>query len=514
MTNGTTHGASTATPSRAAAAATHEAATALDTEFRRGLGLYDSTMVVVGSMIGSGIFIVSADMARNVGSAGWLLVAWLVAGVLTVVGALAYGELAAMMPRAGGQYVYLREAFSPLWGFLYGWTLFLVIQTGTIAAVSVGFARYLGVVLPGIAEDRYLIAPIHLSPGYALSLSTTQLVAILLVALLTWTNTRGLEYGRIIQNTFTTAKTGALAGLIVVGLLIGRNQTAVADNFGHLWAPSHAVEIVPGLSAMTAFGLFVAICVSQTGSLFSADAWNNITFTAGEVKEPRRNIPLSLALGTSLVIGLYLLANAAYLVTLTFAEVQQAPSDRVATATLDVMFPGAGATIMAVAIIISTFGCNNGLILAGARAYYAMARDGLFFRSAGQLNGMKVPGWGLVLQGLWAALLVLPRTYDASTRGYGNLYSNLLDYVISAALIFYILTIAGVFRLRRMRPTADRPYRAFGYPLVPAMYIAGAATILIVLFVYRTATTWPGLIIVLLGVPVYFAWKRKKLMTS
>jgi basic amino acid/polyamine antiporter, APA family len=249
--------------------------------------------------------------------------------------------------------------------------------------------------------------------------------------------------------------------------------------------------------------------VSQTGSLFSADAWNNITFTAGEVKEPRRNIPLSLALGTSVVIGLYLLANVAYLLTLTFVEVQQAPSDRVATATLDVIFPGAGATIMAVAIIISTFGCNNGLILAGARAYYAMARDGLFFRSAGQLNGMKVPAWGLVLQGLWAALLVLPRTYDASTRGYGNLYSNLLDYVISAALIFYILTIAGVFRLRRTRPTADRPYRAFGYPLVPAMYIAGAATILIVLFVYRTATTWPGLIIVLLGVPVYFAWKRK-----
>jgi APA family basic amino acid/polyamine antiporter len=340
-------------------------------------------------------------------------------------------------------------------------------------------------------------------------MSTTQLIAILLVALLTWTNTRGLEYGRIIQNVFTTAKTGALAGLIVVGVLVGRNQTAVADNFGRLWASGNAVEIVPGLSAMTAFGLFVAICVSQTGSLFSADAWNNITFTAGEVKDPRRHIPLSHALGTSAVIVLYLLANVAYLMTLTFAEVQHAPSDRVATATLDVIFPGAGATIMAVAIVVSTFGCNNGLILAGARAYYAMARDGLFFRSAGRLNGMKVPAWGLWLQGFWAALLVLPRTYDVSTRGYGNLYSNLLDYVISAALIFYILTIAGVFRLRRIRPTADRPYRAFGYPLVPALYIAGAATILIVLLVYRTSTTWPGLIIVLLGVPVYFAWKRQ-----
>ncbi len=485
------------------------AATTLDTEFKRGLGLYDSTMVVIGSMIGSGIFIVSAEMARNTGSAGWLLAAWVVAGVLTVCAALAYGELAAMMPRAGGQYVYLREAFSPLWGFLYGWTLFLVIQTGTIAAVAVGFARYLGVLVPGIAEDRYLVAPIHLTTGYALSLSTTQLVAVALIALLTWTNTRGLEYGRIIQNVFTTAKTGALAGLIVVGILLGWNQAAISDNFGNMWTPRGMVDIVPGVSALTAFGLFVAICVSQTGSLFSADAWNNITFTAGEVKDPRRNIPLSLALGTSVVIGLYLLANVAYLTTLTFSQIQHAPADRVATATLDAIFPGAGATIMAVAIVISTFGCNNGLILAGARAYYAMARDHLFFRSAGELNTAKVPAWGLVLQGFWAAFLVLPRTYDAASGAYGNLYGNLLDYVISAALIFYILTIAGVFRLRRTRPDVERPYRAFGYPLVPALYIVGAAIILLVLFVYRTATTWPGLIIVLLGVPVYFAWKPR-----
>ena len=485
------------------------AATALDTEFTRALGLYDSTMVVVGSMIGSGIFIVSADMARTIGGAGWLLAAWLLTGVLTVVGALSYGELAAMMPRAGGQYVYLREAFSPLWGFLYGWTLFLVIQTGTIAAVSVGFARYLGVLVPGVAEDRYLVAPIHLSTGYALSLSTTQLVAILLIVLLTWTNTRGLEYGRIIQNVFTTAKTGALAGLILVGLLLGWNQAAVSDNFGNLWNARGVVDIAPGLSAATAFGLFIAVSVSQTGSLFSADAWNNITFTAGEVKDPRRNIPLSLALGTFVVIALYLLANVAYLTTLTFSQVQHAPADRVATASLDAIFPGAGATIMAVAIVISPFGCNNGLILAGARAYYAMARDSLFFRSVGRLNDAKVPAWGLVWQGVWAAFLVLPRVYNPATGAYGNLYSNLLDYVISAALIFYILTIAGVFRLRRTRPAADRPYRAFGYPLVPALYIAGAGVILLVLFVYRTATTWPGLIIVLLGVPVYLAWKPR-----
>jgi APA family basic amino acid/polyamine antiporter len=354
-----------------------------------------------------------------------------------------------------------------------------------------------------------LIPPIHISSGYALSLSTTQLVALTVIALLTWTNTRGLEYGKIIQNIFTTAKTGALLGLILVGVLLGWNHAAVADNFGNAWAIRGGAEIVPGLMSITGYGLFVAICVSQTGSLFSADAWNNITFTAGEVKDPRRNIPLSLALGTIIVIGLYLLANVAYLATLPFDQVQHAPADRVATATLNAIFPGLGATIMAIAIMISTFGCCNGLILAGARASYAMARDGLFFQSTGRLNAAKVPAWGLVLEGLWAAFLVLPRTYDPATRTYGNLYNNLLEYVISAALIFYILTIAGLFRLRRTRPDADRPYRAFGYPVVPALYIAGAATILFVLFVYRTATTWPGLIIVLLGVPVYFAWRPR-----
>ena len=497
------------TPARSHTLPTAGTVVPLDTEFTRGLNLYDATMVVIGSMIGSGIFIVSADMSRQIGSAGWLLVAWLIAGFLTVVGALSYGELAAMMPRAGGQYVYLREAFSPLCGFLYGWTLFLVIQTGTIAAVAVGFARFSGVLLPVISEQRYLVGPIHLSAGYAVSLSTTQLVAILLIALLTWTNTRGLEYGRIVQNVFTTAKTGALIGLIGAGLLLGWNAEAIAANFAQPWTPLPAADLVPGLSAVTAAGLFVALCVSQTGSLFSADAWNNVTFTAGEIKNPQRNVPLSLALGTSTVIGLYLLANVAYLVTLPVAQIQQAPADRVATATLDAILPGLGAAIMAVAIMISTFGCNNGLILAGARAYYAMARDGLFFRRSGQLNEAKVPAAALVLQGIWAAVLVLPRTYDSTAGTYGNLYSNLLDYVISSALIFYILTIAGVFRLRRLRPDAARPYRAFGYPFVPALYIAGALTVLIVLFIYRTATTWPGLAIVLLGLPIYFLWKRQ-----
>ena len=487
-----------------------DTSTVLDTEFKRGLGLYDSTMVVAGSMIGSGIFIVSAAMARQLGSPGWLLAAWVITGVLTIAAALSYGELAGMMPRAGGQYVYLREAYSPVWGFLYGWTLFMVIQTGTIAAVSVAFARFTGVLFPAVAENRYLIPPIHVSSGYALSLSTAQLLAVALIALLTWTNTRGLEYGKIIQNTFTTAKTGALVALILLGLTIGWNGEAVAANFGQFWTPRGFEPIAEGVAVTTAFGIFVALCVAQTGSLFSADAWNNITFTAGEVKDPRRNIPLSLALGTIIVISLYLLANLAYLVTLPLEAVQQASSDRVATSTLDAIFPGLGAALMAGAIMVSTFGCNNGLILAGARAYYAMARDRLFFRRAGELNAAKVPAWGLLLQGFWAAALVLPRTFNAETGQYGNLYGNLLDYVISAALLFYILTIAAVFRLRATRPKAERPYRAFGYPAVPALYIAGALAILVVLLIYRPATTWPGFVIVLLGIPVFMAMRGRR----
>jgi len=484
------------------------------TGFVRGLGLLDSTTIVAGSMIGSGIFIVSSDMSRQVGSPGWLLVAWIVTGLLTVIGALSYGELAAMMPKAGGQYVYLREAFSPMAGFLYGWTLFMVIQTGTIAAVAVGFARYFGVLWPSLSEGNYIVKPIRLGSSYAISLSTAQLVGLVLIALLTWMNTRGLRLGKFVQNVFTITKTGALIALIVLGVVVGWNATAANANFGNLWMVRGTLQDVGHkLTAMTAFGLFVGICVSQTNSLFSADAWNNITFTAGEVKNPKRNIPLSLAFGTFLVIGLYLLANVAYLVTLPFETIQTVPSDRVASATADVIFPGLGATIMAVFIMVSTFGCNNGLILAGARAYWAMARDGLFFKSAGELNNKHVPAWGLVIQGIWAAALVLPRTItgtDPSTREptYGNLYGDLLTYVISAALVFYILTIAGIFRLRSTQPDADRPYRAFGYPIVPALYIIGAAVILIVLLVYQTATTWPGFIIIATGIPVYFIWRK------
>jgi basic amino acid/polyamine antiporter, APA family len=477
-----------------------------DQKFVRGLGLLDSTMLVAGSMIGSGIFIVSSIIGRQVGSPGWLLVVWIVTGVLTLMAALSYGELAAMMPKAGGQYVYLREAFSPLWGFLYGWTLLLVIQTGTIAAVAVGFARYTGVLIPWFSESNYLIAPIRVG-GYALSLSTAQLLGLVLIAFLTFTNTRGLKLGKLIQNIFTTAKTGALIALILLGIIIGIKTGAGAENFKDFWSLRGGLEEVgPGLTAVTAFGLFVGICVAQTQSLFSADAWNNITFTAGEVKDPRRNIPLSLALGTFLVIALYLLANVAYLATLSFSEIQNAPSDRVAVATANVIFPGAGATIMAIAIMVSTFGCNNGLILAGPRLYYAMAQDGLFFRRVSRLNKNHVPAWGLIIQGIWAGVLVLPRTVKPDGT-YGNLYGKLLDFVITAALIFYILTILGIFVLRKKQPNAERPYKAWGYPIVPALYILGASVILIVLFIYQPSTSWPGLIIVLTGVPIYFLWK-------
>ena len=477
--------------------------------FVRGLGLFDSVMAVAGAMIGSGIFIVSADMARDIGSPGGLLVAWGFAGVLTIAAALSYGELASMMPHAGGMYIYLREAFSPIWGFLYGWTLFTVIQTGTIAAVAVAFARFLGVLVPSIAEDHYLIRPWHISSGYAVSLSTAQVVAILVIALLSWTNIRGLQYGKIVQNVFTSAKTGALLALIAIGLFLGWNHEAIEANFHHFWSAQGVHPLAVGLDATTAFGFVIAICVAQSGSLFSADAWHDITFAADEVKDPLRTLPKALAIGTILVIALYFLANVAYLVTLPLPAIQNAPSDRVATAMMQAIFPGIGRALMAIAIMVSTFGCINTLVLAGARAYYAMARDGLFFSAAGDLNRARVPGWSIVMQGIWACALVLPRTFDTTSKTYGNLYSNLLDYIISAALIFYIMTIAGVFRLRSKRPNAERPYKAFGYPLVPVLYIAGAAAVLVSLFAFRSSTTWPGLLIVLAGVPIYWLISRR-----
>ena len=478
-------------------------------EFQRGLGLFDSVMMVVGVMIGSGIFIVSAEMGREIGSPGWLLVAWGIAGALTVAGALCFGELSAMMPQAGGMYVYLREAYSPLWGFLYGWTLFTVIQTGTIAAVAVACARFTGVLAPAISEDHYLIPPVRISEHYAVSVSTAQLFALVVILLLSFANTRGLRYGKIVQNVFTVAKSAALLALIGAGIFVGRNAAAVHANFGDMWHARGVIPLGSTLDATTAFGLFVALCVSQTGSLFSADSWHNIAFAAGEVREPQKNVTRAMVLGTVVVISLYLLANLAYLFTLPLEAIQHAPSDRVGTATLQAIFPGLGTALMAAAIMVSTFGTINALIFTGPRAYYAMARQRLFFRFAGQLNTAKVPAFALWIQGLWAMLLVLPRVYVPASGRWGNLYSDLLEYVISAALIFYILTVAAVFRLRQTRPDAPRPYKTRGYPVVPAAYIITAATILVVLFAYRPATTWPGLGIVIAGVPVYWLVTRK-----
>jgi APA family basic amino acid/polyamine antiporter len=488
--------------------------------FVRAIGLFDGTMIVVGSMIGSGIFIVAADISRQTGSPAGLILTWVLTGLLTISAALSYGELAALFPHAGGQYVYLREAYSPLWGFLYGWTLFLVIQTGTIAAVAVGFARYLGVLVPSISPTSWIVHPIALGSKYAISLSVQQLVGVLMIILLTFINTLGVRLGKLIQNVFTSAKTLSLIGLIILGIFVGRNAGAMIENFGHFWTIRNAQPIEPGANflrsflptitaASGAFGLFIAFGVAQVGSLFSADAWNNIGFTAAEVKNPKRDVALSMAFGTIIVITLYCLANLAYLCTLPLVQIQTAPDDRVATAALNAIFGPAGAIIMAVAIIISTFGCNNGLILAGARVSYAMAKDGLFFKSTGKLNRKGVPGSALVYQGIWITVLILLRTRRVDAAGavtYGNLYSNLLDYVVFAALLFYVMTTIGIFVLRAKRPDVERPYRAFGYPFVPALYILAAAAIMLVLLLYQTQTAGAGLVIVLIGLPVYFLW--------
>src|SRR6202008_3461855 len=396
--------------------------------FVRAIGLFDGTMIVVGSMIGSGIFIVAADISQQTGSPGGLLLTWILTGLLTISAALSYGELAALFPHAGGQYVYLREAYSPLWGFLYGWTLFLVIQTGTIAAVAVGFARYLGVLLPSISPNVWIVHPIALSSNYAISLSIQQLVRVLMILFLTFINTLGVRLGKLIQNIFTSAKTLSLLGLIFLGIFVGRNAGAMVENFGHFGMVRNGQTIEPGANflrnlvptitaASGAFGLFVAYGVAQVGSLFSADAWNHICITAAEVKNPKRDVALSMAFGTIIVITLYCLANLAYLCTLPLVQIQTAPDDRVASAALNAIFGPAGAMLMAGAIIISTFGCNNGLILAGARVSYAMARDGLFFRSTGVLNEKGVPGSALMYQGIWITVLILLRTRHLDAAG-------------------------------------------------------------------------------------------------
>lgn len=486
----------------------------------RGLGLLDASMIVVGSMIGSGIFITSAESARLVGSPGWLLAAWAMAGLLTITGALCCAELAAMWPKAGGQYVFLREAYGPSIGFLFGWSLFLVIQTGTIAAVAVAFANFTGVLTNTIAPDNFIIAPIHFG-SYAISLSTQQLLAVVMILFLTLTNTRGLKTGKFIQNTFTFTKTAALIGLIIVGLTLGWNENSAAytsdwwNPAANGWSPS-APQLGFDAQAGSLMGLALIMLLGRAmvGPLFAQSAWNNVTFTGGEVRDPGRNLPRALLIGCSLVVALYLLANLAYIVTLPLPAIQNAPQGRVATALMQTVFGPKGTVIMAIAIMISTFGCNNGLILAGARVYYAMACDALFFKRVGILNKRHVPAVALIMQGVWAALLTLPRTVTTNPETgavtYGNVYTQLLEYIISADLVFYALMVGAVIVMRRKAPEVERPYRTFGYPIVPLIYITLAVLIVIDLAWLVPSTSGIGYLLVLTGIPVYFVWRRKQ----
>ena len=486
-----------------------------DGKLLRSLSLLDATMIVVGSMIGSGIFIVSAESARLVGAPGWLLVAWVLAGVLTITGALCYAELAAMMPRAGGPYVFLREAYSPAVGFLYGWSGFLIIQTGTIAAVAVAFASFLGVLTESVSGSIYIVEPIIFG-RYAVSLSRQQLVAIGVIALLTWTNTRGLKLGKFIQNTFTFTKTAALMALIAIGLLLGWNARGAAftaswwDSAANGWN-QNAVQ--PGLEGFGGLAFLLILGRAMTGPLFSQSAWDNVTFTASEVENPGRNLPRALLIGCTLVVALYLLANVAYIVTLPLDAIQSAPQNRVATLVMQQIFGAPGTVLMAVAIMISTFGCNNGLILAGARVTYSMARDRLFFAAVGTTNARHVPAVALVAQGVWAVLLVLPRTVtrDAQTGApvYGNVYTQLLEYIVSVDLLFGALSVAAVIVMRRKAPEAVRPYRTLGYPVVPAIFLTLSVFLIFTMAYLAPTTSGIGFLLVLTGIPVYFIWSRR-----
>lgn len=492
-----------------------------ETKLIRGLGPLDATMIVVGSMIGSGIFITSAESARLIGAPGWLLLAWILAGVLTITGALSCAELAAMMPHAGGPYVFLREAYGRSIGFLFGWAIFLVIQTGTIAAVAVAFAKFLGVLATAIGPGNYLIAPFEVGGGYALSLSTEQLVAVLLIFLLTWTNTRGLELGKFVQNTFTFAKTAALLALIVIGLSLGwkTDCAARAADWWNSWANGWDPQVAqPGLALAGWLALVVLLGKAMVGPLFAQSAWNNVTFTGSEVRDPGRNLPRSLFVGCGLVVALYVLANLAYVAALSFPEIQHAPQNRVAVAAMRALLGGPGTIAMALAIMISTFGCNNGLILAGARVYYAMARDGLFFRGAARTNRHYAPAIALVTQGIWAAFLTLPRTVvrqaETGATSYGNVYTQLLEYIVAVDLVFYVLIVGAVFVLRRKIPDAPRPYRTWGYPLIPIVYLALAGFLIADIAWLAPATAGIGVLIVLAGVPVYLAWRRSAAVSS
>ncbi|WP_321474518.1 amino acid permease [uncultured Paludibaculum sp.] len=448
----------------------------------KGLGLLDATTLVMGSMIGSGVFIVAADISRQVQSPGLMMLTWVITAVLTIIAALSYGELSAAMPQAGGQYIYLREAFGPLYGFLYGWTFFTVIETGTIAAVAVAFAKFTGVLVPAVSTSNWLfkIGPV--------GLNTQMIVAISVIVLLTWVNTKGLRAGAILQNVFTIAKVGALLGFIALGVMAGRRPDAIGANFTDFWRTSGSPwDIVRVLG------------VAMVGALFSSDSWHLVTLAAGEIRNPKRDLPLSLALGVGVVSILYMGCNLVYLMALPLNAIMNAPEDRVATAVISQIMGPVATQVMAVAVMISTFGCINGQVLCGARVYYAMAGDGLFFKAVKRVDPVHhTPYVSLWVQCLWACMLTLTGRYN-----------DLLDYVIFAVLLFYVLTIVGLFVLRRTRPTMERPYRAIGYPLLPALYIVAGSVIEGLLLIYKPNYTWPGLILVLLGIPVYFLWKRQ-----
>ncbi len=473
----------------------------LPSSFTKSLNLVDSTAIVVGSMIGSGIFIVSAEMSRTVGSPGWLLVAWLITGFMTIIGALSYGELASMMPKAGGQYVYLREAYNPLVGFLYGWTLFMVIQTGTIAAVAMAFAKFAGVLIPWVGESNILLQ------AGPVKISTVHIVAVSSIILLTWINTRGIKAGKRVQNAFTFTKVMILLLFLLAGFFFA-GSLGYHVSSDYFWRPASLDKVTGVVTPLSGMMIVVALGMAMVGSLFTCDAWNNIAFASGEVINPRRTVPLAMFWGTVIAFTLFFLSNVVYIKVLplrgtpfgsTVVErgIAFASRDTLGTVTISSIFGDYAAFIMAAFIVISTFGCNNGLILSGARVYYAMAKDKLFFNAAGRLNDRNVPGSGLVFQCVWASLLCLSGSY-----------SQLLDYVVFAVLIFYVLTIVGIFILRKRRPAEEREFKAFGYPVIQVIYILLAVAIMIILLAFKPKFTWPGLVIVVIGIPVYYLWKN------
>jgi len=463
--------------------------------FKRSLSLLDGALLVIGSMIGSGIFIVSADISRQLGSTGWLIVVWLLSGFITLVAAVSYGELSGMYPKAGGQYVYLREAFGKLYGFLYGWAFFAVIQTGTIAAVGVGFAKFTGYLVPSLGEGNILLGD---AKGF--HISAAQLLGIGIIFLLTFLNTLGIKSGKWIQFFFTFAKVAAMGSLIIFGFLLFKDHSIWQLNWTDAWSPKTVTNTGGVITHESLIGLAImgALCAAMVGALFSSDAWNNVTFIAGEIKRPERNIGLSLLIGTVVVTIIYISMNLMYINVMSLQEIANAPSDRVALAAALKIFGAAGTTFIALMIMVSTFGCNNGLILSGSRVYYTMANDGLFLPAAAKLNSKGVPGAALWMQFVWASVLCL-----------SGKYGDLLDFIIFTVLLFYILTIAGIFKLRKTQPYLPRPYKAFGYPVIPAIYILLASTICIVLLKFKPTYTWPGLIIVLIGIPIYYILERK-----